>query len=187
MKPELTFILGAMEDGCLTKRESIGDFTIEFDQKNKEWLEELSKCFKVVFGKTSSIKTTKRGFFRLRIHSKEIFQKLENLMKRREELIENSSLECKAKFLRGVFDSESSVHRKRFVIALSNKNTNLLKFCKNLLEDFNIKTGSICKSNKDVFEFCVFGRDNLEKFRQRVGFLHPDRKRKLDELLKMSH
>ena len=176
-----------MEDGCLTKRESIGDYTIEFDQKNREWLEEVSKCFKVVFNKTSSIKTTKRGFFRLRIHSKEIFQKIENLLERREELIENSSLECKMKFLRGVFDSESSVHRKRFVIALSNKNTNLLKFCKNLLQGFNIKTGSICKSNKDVFEFCIFGRDNLKKFRERVGFSHPDRKRKLDELLKMSH
>lgn len=187
MRPELAFILGAMEDGCLTKRENIGDFTIEFDQKNKEWLEKVSDCFQEVFGKTSSIKATKRGFFRLRIHSREIFEGLEKLMKQRVSLINNSSFECKVNFLRGVFDSESSVHPNRFVIAISNKNTKLLSFCKELLNQFDIRTGSICRSNKDVFEICIFGKEKLMKFRNAIGFSHPHRKQKLDKILKMSH
>ena len=87
-------------------------------------------------------------------------------------------------FLKGVFDAESSVHPNRFVIALSNKNTDLLEFCKKLLKEFDIKTGSICRSNRDVFEVCIFGGDNLEKYRERIGFSHPDRIKKLNRILK---
>lgn len=75
------------------------------------------------------------------------------------DLIENSSLKCKANFLRGIFDSESSVHPNRFVIAISNKDTKLLGFCKQLLNQFHIRTGSICRSNNDVFEVCIYGRE----------------------------
>ena len=183
MNPELTFILGAMEDGCLIKRENIGAYTIEFDQKNKEWLKKLNDCFGNVFKKTTNVKKTKRGYYRLSIHSKEIFDQLQKLMKNRMQLVENSSTACKASFLRGVFDAESSVHPNRFVIALSNKNTDLLKFCKELLEDFDIKTGSICRSNRDVFEVCIFGRENLQKYKEKIGFSHPNRIKKLDRIL----
>ena len=184
MNSELTFILGAMEDGCLIKRENIGDYTIEFDQKNKEWLEILNECFGKVFKKTTHIKKTKRGYYRLSIHSKRIFDKLQKLMKSRMRLIEDSSISCKASFLRGVFDAESSVHPNRFVIALSNKDTDLLRFRKKLLNEFDIGTGSICRSNGDVFEVCIFGGENLQKYKERIGFSHPDRIKKLNRILK---
>ena len=98
-------------------------------------------------------------------------------------LIKNSPVTCKTSFLKGVFDAESSIHLNRFVIALSNKNTDLLDFCKELLKEFDIKTGSICKSNGDVFEVCIFGRENLQKYKERIGFSHPDRTEKLNRIL----
>ncbi|MBI1978983.1 MAG: hypothetical protein HYS62_02905 [Candidatus Aenigmarchaeota archaeon] len=184
MIEEKFFILGAlMGDGCLTSRPSIGDFTIEFDQKCGEWLEMLSEKFRESFGKTSDVRRTSKGFFRLRIHSKQIFKELEEMKKKLPEIVLTSDDLCKTKFLQGIFDAEGSVHKTRFRITFSNKRDMIIKTCQTLLQKFDISTGKVWISKGDVKILPIFGRDRLEKFQRSIGFTHPEKKSKLELIL----
>ena len=81
MKKEIAFILGALEDGCLFVRKDVQDYTIEIEQKYKKWLIRISDYFVICFDKKPKITKTKKGYFRLRIYSKEIFNELFRLRK----------------------------------------------------------------------------------------------------------
>ena len=61
MKPEIAFILGALADGSLMKREEKGEYCIDFEQSNKFWLEHLAKNFKKCFNKDFKV-TEKKAF-----------------------------------------------------------------------------------------------------------------------------
>jgi len=78
MNEDVSFILGALEDGYVHNRANVGDYGIEFDQTNKEWLQVLSAKFQRCFNKTSNIKITKKGY-RLRICSKDIYNSIRRL------------------------------------------------------------------------------------------------------------
>lgn len=182
MDSEKFFILGAlMGDGCLTSRPSIGDFTIEFDQKSKGWLDILSEKFKESFGKTSEIKKTSKGFFRLRIHSKSMFTELKEMKSKFPDIL--TSDENKIKFLQGIFDAEGSVHKTRFRITISNKSDSIIESCKTFLKEFGIPTGKLWVSKDGVKILPIFGRERLELFQSKIGFTHPEKKEKLQLIL----
>ena len=184
MLKEISFILGALEDGSLSSRPEIGDFTIEIEQKNKEWLEGLAEAFRISFQIEPKIKERKdkNGIFRLRIYSKEIFQKLQELKTKRDQITQENN-DVKIAFLRGVFDAEGSVIKNKNRITLSNKNEELLLLCKKLLLDFEIKTGQIWNLKWGVKVLPINGRENIEKFNQKIGFSHPIKREKLQNKL----
>ncbi|MBI2546816.1 MAG: hypothetical protein HYW23_00005 [Candidatus Aenigmarchaeota archaeon] len=184
MESEKFFVLGAlMGDGCLTSRPSIGEFTIEFDQKSKEWLEILSEKFLKYFGKTSEIRKTTKGYFRLRIHSKKIFEELQEMKARFQEILVTSDESSKIKFLQGMFDSEGSVHKSKFRITFSSKRDAIINTCKSLLEEFGISTGKIWVSKDDVKILPIYGRCCLRLFQNKIDFTHPEKKQKLKLIL----
>ena len=184
MEPDLAFILGALEDGCLSCRLNRSDYTIEFDQKNFQWLEVISKKFEYIFNKKGSLTKTKRNFFRLRIYSKEIFMKLEKERKNIFRLILKEPKKCKVNFLRGVFDAEGSVHRNRYSITLTNKKSKVINTSIKLLHEMGINTGKIWVDKRnDVKSFSIFGKENLINFKKNIGFNHPEKSKKLSKLL----
>lgn len=173
-----SFLIGSViGDGTRTKRVKVGDYTIEFDQKNKEWLENLSKVFLEEFGKGAEVRPTKRGYFRLRIHSKRILQDVENLVNSFPSNI--STTELQGKFLQGFFDSEGSVHKTKFRITLSNNNEKLIKISKTFLNNFGIEAGKVRKEKWGAFVLPINGRENLRKFHNLIGFTHPEKNERL--------
>ena len=183
MKKEVAFILGAMEDGSLSSRPKIGDFTIEIEQKNKEWIIELAKYFESTFkAKTKITERKKKNVFRLRIHSKEIFQKLQKLRKEVRKITKEKK-EIQKYYLRGIFDAEGSVDKNKYRITLSNKNEKLLKISKKLLINFGIETGKLWKYKWGVKVLPILGKEKLKIFKKEVGFSHPDKNLKLVRLL----
>ncbi len=184
MLKETAFILGALEDGSLSSRPEIGDFTIEIEQKNKEWLEILADAFRVSFQVEARIKERKDKdeIFRLRIHSKELFRKLEELRKNRNQILEEGQ-NVKTAFLRGVFDAEGSVHKNKFRVTLSNKKGDLLNLCKSLLMGLGVETGKIWNLKWGVKVLPINGKENIEKFNNLIGFSHPKKEEKLENKL----
>lgn len=185
MLEDIAFILGALEDGNFYSRPEIGEFLIEVEQKNKKWLEILAKAFKNSFQIEPKIKKRKdkNGIFRLRIYSKEIFQKLQELKSKSNWLLQENQ-KVKIAFLRGIFDAEGSVIKNKNRITLSNKNEELLRLCQNLLLDLGIKTGKIWNLKWGVKVLPINGRENIEKFNQIIGFSHPLKRKKLENKLK---
>lgn len=186
MEKEVAFILGALEDGNFYSRPEIGDYTVEIEQKNKEWLENLSNAFQVAFKFKPKITERKnRNVFRLRVHSKKIFEELEK-MRRDLEIIQREQHETQIYFLRGVFDAEGSVHKNKNRITFSNKKEELIILCQTLLTGMGIKTGNIWNYKWGVKVLPINGRENLEKFNQIIGFSHPEKRRKLENKLMSS-
>jgi len=178
MNRNRAFLLAAtIGDGCLTSRPSIGDYTIEFDQDNLRWLQVIAEKFGKEFGKKPKISKTKRGFFRLRLHSKKIFEEIRN-MKTDFQKIRNENKGIKSDFLQGLYDSEGSVGNRR--LTLSNKNEGLLILCKELLAEFGIKTGKIWKMKWGVKVLPIYGKNMMIRFRDNVNFLHPRKREKLE-------
>ena len=181
MQKEVAFILGALEDGNFYSRPEIGDYTIEIEQKNREWLENLANAFQIAFKfKPKITERENRKVFRLRIHSKRIF---EELQKERENLkvIERDQREVHINFLRGVFDAEGSVHKNKNRITFSNKKEELVILCKKLIVELGVKTGNIWNYKWGVKVLPINGRENLEKFNKIIGFSHPEKRRKLEK------
>ena len=186
MKKETAFILGAMEDGSLSSRPKIGDFTIEIEQKNKEWILNLAKYFKISFGVKSKIsERKKKNVFRLRIYSKDVFQQLQKLRKLLPKITRERK-EIQRYFLRGVFDAEGSVDKNKYRITLSNKNEKLLKICRKLLKNMRIEIGKTWRYKWGVKVLPILGKEKLKTFKKEIGFSHPDKKLKLVRLLMSS-
>jgi len=109
--------------------------------------------------------------------------------------IKNGNHSLKRSFLRGLFDDESCVdsNGKRIIIAFGKKESlkeSLIEFLssiRNLLMDFNIKTGSINfqqKCNETViFRFGIYGKENIENFKEHINFSHADKRDSLKSLL----
>ncbi len=179
MRKEVAFILGAMEDGNLSSRPEIGDFTIEIEQKNKEWLLNLAKYFRFAFKVKPKIsERKKKNIYRLRIYSKDVFQKMQRLRKNIQKITKERK-EIQKYYLRGIFDAEGSVDKNKYRITLSNKNLKLLKICKKLLAKLGIETGKIWEYKWGVKVLPVLGKEKLKIFKKEIGFSHPDKKSKL--------
>ena len=186
MRKEVAFILGAMEDGNLSSRPEIGDFTIEIEQKNKEWLITLARYFRLAFKVKPKISARKKkNVFRLRIYSKDVFQKLQKLRNEKQEITKERK-EVQKYYLRGIFDAEGSVDKNKYRITLSNKNLKLLKTCKKLLAKLGIETGKIWEYKWGVKVLPVLGKEKLKIFKKEVGFSHPAKKLKLVRKLMLS-
>ena len=186
MKKEVAFILGAMEDGNLSSRPKIGDFTIEIEQKNKEWLINLAKYFRLAFKvKTKITERKKKNVFRLRTYSKDVFQQLQQLKKNIQKITRERK-EIQKYYLRGIFDAEGSVDKNKYRITLSNKNEKLLMICKKLLAKIGIETGKLWEYKWGVKVLPILGKEKLKIFKKEIGFSHSAKKEKLVHLLMSS-
>lgn len=181
MNKDLAFLVGAMGDGSLPDRAYKSDYTIEFDQKNKKWLDSVAKKFCKCFGKMPRIAKTKRGYYRLRLYSKNIYKQIEYYVNNLQ-LIKSKDL--RREFIKGFFDAEASVHKNRNSITVYNKNEKLIVFSKKALLQFKVNPSkNYLDKRSDTISYSIYDKDQLIKFRENIGFTHPAKVKKLNKLL----
>lgn len=102
-------------------------------------------------------------------------------------LVLESDKNSKSLFLRALFDDEGCVSSNRIVLGMSNKT--IIEKVKKMLNEFGIETGKISKGKaterwKARYYLAIFGRNDIHLFAQKIGFDHPEKKEKLNYLLK---
>ena len=163
------------------------DFTLAFKKALEEW-----SGFKVSFYYYKNYTTP----YQVNLSSKYVANFLKNFDINK---IKTSFKKIKKMFLRGMYDSEGCVDSGMKEIKLSNKNKQLLQFCKDLLSDLDIESGKIgvvvkrgsytilpdkkkFLVKRNCYEFIIYGKKNLIKFKDLISF---SIKRKQDKLVKM--
>ena len=140
----------------------------------------------------------------MQVHTKEIRDKfLEYLKDYRSpsifipDDIKNSSKEIKKEYLRTFYDDEGSPSLRLAVktkewkrgITLSSNSLIILEETKTiLLKDFYIKTNNIIRNKpKSTYDksyvLGITGKENIFKYKENIGFKHPDKIRRLNLLL----
>jgi hypothetical protein len=153
---------------------------------NKVILEDFQKNFKKVFGLTPVI--TKDG--RCKIQNKQIFYQLTKNFsyysdKWRIPRLSKKELKC---WLRAYFDCDAWVEvqkGKSRVIGLESINRRGLQQIKNILwKHFKINaSGPKKRKNRKIWYIYICGKDDLLKFKENIGFLHPIKSSRLIEAI----
>ncbi|MBL7117841.1 MAG: hypothetical protein ISS94_03550 [Candidatus Syntrophoarchaeum sp.] len=153
---------------------------------NEVLLKDFQNKFKVVFGLTPII--TKDG--RCKIQNKTIFFQLtENFSYYSGEWkipkLSKEELKC---WLRSFFDCESWIQvqkAKSRAIGVESINGKGLRQIKDVLQkEFEIHTSDVKKrKNRSVWYIHICGKDDLLRFKDNIGFLHPKKKARLQEAL----
>jgi hypothetical protein len=149
-------------------------------------LKDFQKRFEKIFG----VRPTIRKEGRCEKCSKEIYYKLTKEFTSfysREWQIPRLNKKLSCIWLRAFFDCEGWVfnksHQNRH-IGLDSINENGLDDIRNLLDILDIRTIKKVVKNGKMYRIFIYGKENLIKFQNKIGFLHPDKKRKLDEAIK---
>lgn len=175
----LGFIFGACEDGCIYRTKK-NEWIVEYEQKYIEWLQLVQQSLQLC-GYKSSIRKTNKGYFRLTCYSKELYNKIAEFRQNRYALTAKSQ-EFQIGFVRGMFDAEGSVNKSRFQISLYSKNKELILEINKILENLGLKTGKI-SNTRDVLILPIYGKEEIKKFYDCVGFRHIPKMLKLNRLL----
>jgi intein-encoded DNA endonuclease-like protein len=194
---DLGYILGAVVgDGF------INDSSIGMNIKDKDFALSFKEAFEREFKKEGKLHFY-NGLWRIIFHSVELVKSFRNFDTIN--LVNKGNKEVKGAFLRGFFDSEGSVYlriiRGKGIssrrIEISNKNYELLSFCKNLLEGLEIKTREIEKRIRkermlknrilpvsEYFRFTLKeDKNNFLRFRNLVGFSINRKQEKLEAII----
>ena len=178
---ERGFLIGSTADASVYQRKK-GEYIIEWEQKNREWLEKI----KEIAGK-GRIRKTSAGYWRLVIYSKKIYMDHYLTFSEIEKILQ-ASIEFKKGFIRGLFDAEGSVHASRFQIRIFCCIEEILEIVSKILkEDFGIKS-TVSRATKnefsDVFALCIYSKREIRKFLEKIGSFHPEKVKKLKKLLR---
>jgi len=110
-----------------------------------------------------------------------------NKKKRVPQFVFNSDKKYICQFLQAIFDDESTISVDKHMIVISLGNKFLLEDIRNLMLSVDINCNPIYKivpKNRSImYQFSVTSKDNLQKFREKVNFLHPLKRKKLNILI----
>jgi len=178
---EMGFVLGASEDGTVYYTPKKHQYNIEIEQKIPEWLEIVKSSIESCYGLYCRIRKTSKGYYRLTILSKQLYNEI--LGKRKNyKLILSEPIDFQLGFVQGIFDAEGTVHNKRYSIRVSSSKIQTIYVINKILEKFSIKTGKIY-ADKTAFILPIYGRENLKRFSDIVGFRHKEKKDRLQSLI----
>jgi len=175
---------------------NIGRNYIAFEGRNREALEIYNKLVQKVFGTRGRIfKDKKENQYILTICSKRlsIFFKKLGIGKHEKQIpklfhkVERKSL---AALLRGLFDAEGMVRKKSSEVALTSGFRKLLETVRLLLLRFGIisgiyamkRTNKIPSGARDYSYALTISGEDLLKFKSKIGFSHPEKRKKLEQI-----
>lgn len=159
-------------------------YLIGLRNSNNILLKDFQNKFKKVFGLKPVITEG-----RCSIHNKNIFFQLTKDFSYYSDKwrIPQLSLDELRYWLRSYFDCDGWVEvqkGKSRLVGLESINKNGLEQIKNSLLKFGIKASDVKKrKNRNIWYIYICGKDNLLKFKENIGFLHPDKKRRLTEAI----
>lgn len=161
-------------------------YKIGFRNINLILLKDFQNKFKRIF----RIKPHLRKDGRCEIGSKEIYEKLIKEFGSFHSYVwktpKLSKILSKV-WLRSFFDCEAWVFcksRQNRHIGLDSINEKGINQIIERLNLLGIKTIKKINTKRKMFRIFIYGKDNLKKFEKEIGFLHPDKKRKLKESIK---
>ncbi len=180
---EKGFVFGASYDGIVYHREEKNEYGLEIDQKSLLWLKIVQKYLQKAYRKNSKIRKTKRGYFRLNVYSKDLYNELKKLHENPHLILEQNE-KFQIGFLQGIFDAQGSIRFERRHITVSSNEPKTAEIVIRLLEKNCIKTGKPFKDKNNVISIPFYGKNNMLKFSRIINFRHPEKKERLDLLLK---
>ena len=161
-------------------------YYIGFRNTNTVLLNDFQKKFSKVFGITPIITKDKD---RCKVQNKELTLKLLkefNSFYSKNWALPNISKTHIKSWLRSYFDSDGwvgLVHRKDRKIGLESINLKGLKQIQTALKSFDITSTIKWHKNHYIWSLTICGKDDIERFKKNIGFLHPKKSKKLDEAL----
>lgn len=205
---ELAYIIGALRDGCFTEIKENYIYRIRVYQKDKKWILQLAEKFQWLFDKKPAIEfDNRKNVFNLRLDSKEIYKVITKVAEypgnqkqwNTPKWILKSPQKIQKEYVRGFFDAEGGIPHveKREIkptnirVHFSQGNKKSLVELKKMINNFGIKTGSVCgpyfkKNYKDPqYALMIHGIKEVTQFYQIFGSLHSLKIKRLSIIRKM--
>ena len=182
---DFAYLLGALGDASITYRKKKGEYCIEYEQKNKKWLEQsiiprIEKLYKKV-----SVKQRKSGLYRVRLYSKRAYFDFIKYWKNPIAIL-SFNREAQLTFVRGFFDAEGSVPKRHpktcYRIFILQKDRQVLQIISKILKSVGIITGNIEK-NKNIFSLPIRSKRKIQLFSDLIKPEHPVKNKALKDLL----
>lgn len=105
----------------------------------------------------------------------------------REWSLPKMSKECRRIWLRAFFDCEGwvlNIPSKNRHIGLDSVNhKELRRIAQMLMKDFDIETKLHKNPKRETLRLLIYGKENITQYKKQIGFLHPQKKKLLDEAL----
>ena len=193
LNPDLAFLIGALVAEGNISKEQIG-----FCNSDPEFLGEFKTKFKCSFPGCrlheyvrSPAGYTKKCYSSLEIHSLQLIHFFHNMglapvragKKDVPEVIRLSTKESMAAFVRGYAEGDGSVYLSGAPeIAFISMSVELLKKLQVLLLRFGIESSYRYQPSKSIYKLLIRGFDNLNRFREQIGFVTQRKRKKLDEV-----
>ena len=175
------FVFGAAEDGTIYYRQKKAQYNIEIEQKIRQWLEIVKDEIETTYNFHAKISVTSKGYFRLTVVSKALHNEIVERRKNYYTIL-LESYDFQIGFLQGIFDAEGTVHNKRYSVRMASKKEAVILVVKELLERNKIKVGKI-HYDKTAIVLPLYGKENLQLFKNVVGFRHQEKKDRLNIMI----
>jgi len=185
MDKDFAYLLGAAGDAAITYRKKKGEYCIEYEQKDRRWLQNsIVPRILRAFRKSVSVKRRKSGLFRARLYSKAAFGQFHK-HKKNPSLVLGAGGEAKRCFVRGFFDAEGSAPARKggtqYRIQMYQKDRRVLRVISKILGSLGIRTGKITNSY-DVGQLPIRTKENVRKFSRIISCEHPGKSKALEKL-----
>jgi len=188
-----------MGDGNVSKR------YLRYSNKNRLLLNNFEEDFEFLFPDTHFIKgKVSSGTLFIQVQNKQILTFINSLAEgfyshclKIPKFV--NSFELKQEFLKAIYDDEGCVALRIFKktgeikrnLEIGSKSNEFLGEIKIVLEkDFNILCNKIISFKRNLngkefvtWKLSITGKENFEKFRNFIGFTHPDKIQKLNEMI----
>src|SRR3989344_8536856 len=173
-------------DGYVTYGDKPKYYRIGFRNTNLVLLKDFKERFERYFKVTITLKEGERCYK----SSKEIYWKLTKQFGSfysREWTMPKLSKNISKRWLRAFFDCEGWVfcktHQNRH-IGLDSINEKGLNEIIKMLNNLGIKTIKKINFKRGMYRVFIYGKENITKFEEEIGFLHPDKSKKIKETIK---
>ena len=212
MTPDLAFLLGAiLAEGYISINKKKRYGKIGFCNVNKEFIGKFKSSFKKLFPNCPIYELTrdpvsygKKKFISLEICSLQIVKFLENLglkivssqEKEVPQIIFHSTKKSVAAFLRGFAEGDGSIfiskHRKKqskqksIELVLISGSEKLLRELQIILLRFGIDSFLRFEQSKKLWRLFIRGHDNLNLFKEQIGFVSKEKRERLEALSKLN-
>lgn len=177
------YVLGTLGpgDGYLSRE----DYILGLKANDEDFVEKFGKCLDEVYGKSPKYTPLSDGRMQAEIYLKKAFYDVLNygeLIEFKEkhervpEAVKKSPPEAKSAYLRAFYDSQGSPAKRKIIAGKSNRT--LLQETKELLFDLEIDS-SITSEKGESCKIQIYGRKNLERFGEKIGFTIGRKQKKL--------
>jgi len=183
LKNEISYIIGVMlGDGYFYSHS--GKWELILKAKDRDFVEYFNKiCSNIVGVKLYAIQNVDEFYCRVSVHSRILFEHLKQDFEKLKQIID----EFPSQFLRGFFDSEGGLRKRRSRgyeythIFVCNTNVPLLLYVKELLKN-KYQIDSYLENSRTCKILCIGNRKSILFFAEHIGFTINRKQERLNQL-----